>query len=299
MLFGTILALSLSRSLTMDKASLYNEDDNFLAMYLKEIEAISLLSREEEYDLCMKAKSGDVSARNRVIEANLRFVVSIAKKYQKRGIPLIDLINEGNIGLMTAVDKFEPEKGYHFISYAVWWIKQAILKSLGDKVRMIRLPMNKGADLANIQKARFHLEQKTGKEPTVEELAEVCNLESDDVRALISISREMTSLEAPITTVAGSSSLGEFIESDEKAPDDVVMDQSLKTEINKVLAKFPEKDRNILELRFGLNGNHPMSLKEIGELYNLTKERIRQIEGKMMKKLASDEDFQQLKIYSA
>ncbi|MBQ7508255.1 MAG: sigma-70 family RNA polymerase sigma factor, partial [Spirochaetales bacterium] len=160
----------------MQMANINRTEHDSLSMYLREIEKIPLLGRDEEFDLAMKAKNGDSLARERLVNANLRFVVSIAKQYQNRGLPLSDLISEGNIGLLTAIDKFEPEKGYHFISYAVWWIRQAVLKAIGEKARMIRLPMNRAADLTQIMQAKYNLEKDGDYEASVEEVAAECGM---------------------------------------------------------------------------------------------------------------------------
>lgn len=276
----------------------HTEDGNFLSMYMREINNIPLLGREEEYDLAKRAAAGDLEARNTLVEANLRFVVSVAKQYQNRGIPLPDLVNEGNIGLLTAVDKFDPDKGYHFISYAVWWIRQAILKAIGDKVRMIRLPMNKNADLVSIERARARLEQEGGERPTNAEIARQAGMEEDEVAGLLALARGVSRLDAPVPG-AEDAVLGDFIESDEPLPEDELEAEDLKDSINRVLAKLTPMERNIIELRFGLNNNHPMSLKDIGEIYQLTKERIRQIEKKVLSSLAEDSDFEELRCFVA
>jgi RNA polymerase primary sigma factor len=273
-------------------------EDSSLSLYLKDIERVPLLSRDEEYTLALRAKKGDSYARNRLLEANLRFVVSIAKQYQNRGLPLSDLISEGNLGLMTALDKFEPEKGYHFISYAVWWIRQAILKAIGEKSRMIRLPMNRSADLAQVMQAKAKLENNGDSEVTIEDLAGECGLDREDVLELMQISREVSSLDAPVGSEEDAS-VGDFIEADNDKPDEIVMEEALKSSVNKILDTLPARERAIIELRFGLNNKKPMSLKEVGELYNLTKERIRQIEKKVLGQLAEDKEVQDLKAYIA
>jgi RNA polymerase primary sigma factor len=282
----------------LDNVSASSSDVNFLSMYLKEIDRIPLLSRDEEYELAKKASKGDEVARNRLVEANLRFVISVAKKFQNRGIPLSDLVNEGNIGLMTAVEKFDPDKGYHFISYAVWWIRQAIMKALSDKVRMIRLPMNKNADMVAILRARSEYEQETGEVASLEDISRMTNMEASDIGDLIGYSSEVTSLDSPVAGSADSV-FGDFIESEEPLPEDHLESLDLKDSINKVLDKLSPKERAIIELRFGLNNNHPMSLKDIGELYQLTKERIRQIEKKVLSNLSKDKDFVELKSFIA
>lgn len=273
-------------------------ENGSLSMYLKDIERIPLLGRDEEYELALKAKNGDSYARERLVNANLRFVVSIAKQYQNRGLPLIDLISEGNIGLLTAIDKFEPEKGYHFISYAVWWIRQSILKAIGEKSRMIRLPMNKSAELIQILQAKTNLEKVGNEDASIEEIAAECGMTSEEVVEILQISREVSSLDAPVNT-DDESSYGDFIESDGPRPDEVVLDASMKAAVYRILDTLPEKERGIIALRYGLDDREPMSLKEVGEVYNLTKERIRQIEKKVLNKLCADEEVQELKAYIA
>lgn len=273
-------------------------ENGSLSMYLKDIERIPLLGRDEEYELALKAKNGDSYARERLVNANLRFVVSIAKQYQNRGLPLIDLISEGNIGLLTAIDKFEPEKGYHFISYAVWWIRQSILKAIGEKSRMIRLPMNKSAELIQILQAKANLEKAGNEDASIEEIAAECGMTSEEVVEILQISREVSSLDAPVNT-DDESSYGDFIESDGPRPEEVVLDASMKAAVYRILDTLPEKERGIIALRYGLDDREPMSLKEVGEVYNLTKERIRQIEKKVLNKLCADEEVQELKAYIA
>lgn len=284
--------------MTMTNTNKHSNENTSLSLYLKEIEKIPLLDRDEEYKLAVMAKKGDSYARNRLVESNLRFVVSIAKQYQNRGLPLSDLISEGNIGLLTAMDKFEPEKGYHFISYAVWWIRQSILKAIGEKSRMIRLPMNRTADLVQILQAKTNLEENSYNDASIEDIAAECGMTKDQVLEVMQMSREVSSLDAPVGAEEDSS-FGDFIESDLQKPDDVVMDEALKESVRKILDTLPERERGIIALRFGLEGKKPMSLKEVGELYNLTKERIRQIEKKVLGQLSEDSIVQDLKAYIA
>ena len=284
--------------MTMTNTNKHSNENTSLSLYLKEIEKIPLLDRDEEYKLAVMAKKGDSYARNRLVESNLRFVVSIAKQYQNRGLPLSDLISEGNIGLLTAMDKFEPEKGYHFISYAVWWIRQSILKAIGEKSRMIRLPMNRTADLVQILQAKTNLEENGYNDASIEDIAAECGMTKDQVLEVMQMSREVSSLDAPVGAEEDSS-FGDFIESDLQKPDDVVMGEALKESVRKILDTLPERERGIIALRFGLEGKKPMSLKEVGELYNLTKERIRQIEKKVLGQLSEDSIVQDLKAYIA
>ncbi len=300
-LLGTVLAIYDGigdAKMTMTNTNKHSNENTSLSLYLKEIEKIPLLDRDEEYKLAVMAKKGDSYARNRLVESNLRFVVSIAKQYQNRGLPLSDLISEGNIGLLTAMDKFEPEKGYHFISYAVWWIRQSILKAIGEKSRMIRLPMNRTADLVQILQAKTNLEENGYNDASIEDIAAECGMTKDQVLEVMQMSREVSSLDAPVGAEEDSS-FGDFIESDLQKPDDVVMDEALKESVRKILDTLPERERGIIALRFGLEGKKPMSLKEVGELYNLTKERIRQIEKKVLGQLSEDSIVQDLKAYIA
>lgn len=273
-------------------------ENGALSMYLKDIEKIPLIGRDEEYDLAMRAKNGDDAARERLVNGNLRFVVSIAKQFQGRGLPLIDLISEGNIGLLTAIDKFEPEKGYHFISYAVWWIRQAILKAIGEKSRMIRLPMNKSADLIQILQAKSNLEKNGYDDASIEAIAAECGMDAQDVLEIMQIARDVSSLDAPVNSEEDTS-FGDFLESDEPRPEEVVMDEALKNSVRKILGTLSEKERGIITLRFGLDNNKALSLKEVGEIYNLTKERIRQIEKKVLSNLLENEEVRELKAYIA
>ena len=275
-----------------------NIENGALSMYLRDIEKIPLIGRDEEYDLAMKAKNGDAAARERLVNGNLRFVVSIAKQFQGRGLPLIDLISEGNVGLLTAIDKFEPEKGYHFISYAVWWIRQSILKAIGEKSRMIRLPMNKSADLIQILQAKSNLEKKGYDDASIEAIAAECGMSESDVLEIMQIARDVSSLDAPVGSEEDAS-FGDFIESDDPRPEDIVMDEALKNSVRRILGTLSEKERGIITLRFGLDNNEAMSLKEVGEVYNLTKERIRQIEKKVLGNLLQNDEVRELKAYIA
>lgn len=277
-----------------------DNDNEVLSLYLKEINRIPLISYEEEYELALKAKNGDMKAREKLINSNLRFVVSTAKKYRGQGMPLSDLINEGNIGLIVALDKFEPEKGYHFISYAVWWIRQSILKALSEKGRAVRLPLNRANELMQIQKAQRELmnEMETS-EPSVEDIASISGLDKDLVRDLIQITSEMVSFDSPVKRGDESdTTFGEFLEDDNSGPEDELVNKSLKSDVRSLLDVLSAKERNIIELRFGLNGEKPMSLKQIGESYGLTKERIRQIEKRALLKLKEEGEEREMDSYS-
>ena len=251
-----------------------------LELYLKDINKVPLLTREEETSLAIEAAKGNKAAKNKIVNANLRFVVNIAKKYQNHGLDLTDLISEGNIGLLVAIDKFDVTKGYHFISYAVWWIRQSILKAICEKSRSIRLPLNRANELVRIEHARKSIVGNKTIEQELTEVAQMLNMDKEHVREMINISREMISLDAELSTPENDkTSVGDFIEDTQsEKPEDKVVNDSLKEEINNVLHTLKPNEENVLRLRFGLNGEKPMSLKEVGDVCNLTKERIRQIE---------------------
>ncbi|MBQ5848443.1 MAG: RNA polymerase sigma factor RpoD/SigA [Treponema sp.] len=255
-------------------------ESNVLELYLKDINKVPLLTREEETSLAIEAAKGNKAAKNKIVNANLRFVVNIAKKYQNHGLDLTDLISEGNIGLLVAIDRFDVTKGYHFISYAVWWIRQSILKAICEKSRSIRLPLNRANELVRIEHARKSVVGNKTIEQELTEVAEMLNMDKDHVREMINISREMISLDAELSTPENDkTSVGDFIEDTQsEKPEDKVVNDSLREEINNVLHTLKPSEENVLRLRFGLNGEKPMSLKEVGDVCNLTKERIRQIE---------------------
>jgi RNA polymerase primary sigma factor len=263
------------------------KDDTVLSMYLREINKIPLLSREEENELALKAKNGDVAAKNKIINANLRFVITVAKKYQNHGLDLTDLISEGNLGLLTAIEKFDTTKGYHFISYAVWWIRQSILKAICEKSRMIRLPLNRANELVQIEKAKKTISSNMSEEEEIREIASMLNMSETHVRDMINIAKDMVSLDSAVRpNDSESSSVGEFIEDTMYArPEDSAIYQSMKEDIAKILETLTEKEAEVLKYRFGLEGYKSMSLKEVGDVFNLTKERIRQIEKKAIKRL--------------
>ncbi|ORC30685.1 RNA polymerase sigma factor RpoD/SigA [Marispirochaeta aestuarii] len=276
------------------------DDENVLSMYLKEINQIPLLTREEEDKYARAAARGEQYAKDMLVKSNLRFVVNVAKKYQNQGLPLTDLISEGNIGLMNAIERFDVEKGYHFISYAVWWIRQAILKAICEKSRMIRLPLNRANELVQIEKARKELQSGKAEDPELKEIARAVNMDESHVLDLINISRDLVSLETPVYNEKDSSQLGDFIEdSGYEHPEDAAIEHSLIEDINEVLNTLTEKESEIIQYRFGLNGFSPLSLKEIGDKYNLTKERIRQIEKKAIKRLQHPSRSQYLEAYTA
>ena len=260
---------------------LAGEEDNLLSLYLKDINRVSLLTRGEEESLAREAVRGNIAAKERLIRANLRFVVNVAKKYQHKGLPLEDLISEGNIGLMRAIDRFDVDKGYHFISYAVWWVRQAILSALSEKSRTIRLPTNRALELAKIQKTEGEKTSATG-----------------SAANLLLVGREPLSLDAPVGSDDDSAPFGETVE-DRAAPrqDDLAIESCLREEINTVLGSLARKESEIIQYRFGLNGRKPLSLRELGARFRLTKERIRQIEKKAIRQLQSSSRSGMLRAY--
>ncbi len=252
---------------------------NAVSLYLREIDRIPLLSRSEEIELSKQTAAGNMEAKEKLIISNLRFVISIAKKYQGFGIPLSDLISEGNLGLMSAVDKFDYKKGFHFISYAIWWIRQSIMKALSEKSRLVRLPMNRSNELMHIWKFIEEFSKTYGKRPSDDLIAEYLSLNKSDIKKVLEISQAHSSLEDLFSDDDNGSAEEVFEDMEsENRPDDMAITSSLKEMVRKVLNKLPAREKRIIEYRFGLNGEEPQSLSSIGDKLHLTKERIRQIE---------------------
>jgi RNA polymerase primary sigma factor len=273
------------------------EKDN-LTMYLKEMKNIPMLSREEEEATARAAAAGDKAAREKLVNANLRFVVTVAKNYQGLGLPLEDLIGEGNTGLLIAVDRFDVTKGYHFISYAVWWIRQSIINAICDKSRMIRLPANRSAELIKIRQARKIIKKQHSANEEIEEIASLLNMDNDHVRDLINISRDIISLDNPVEN-DGYNNLKDFIvDNRNRTPEKDVEHIFMKADIDNVLETLDKDEADIIRYHYGL-GRKAMTLKEIGVLYNLSKERIRQIEGKALSRLRNQIRARKLKEYVA
>ncbi len=277
------------------------EDEQLVTTYLKEINSIPLLTREQETELAQKAAQGDKAARDAIVKANLRFVVNVAKKYQNHGIEIADLISEGNIGLLTAIDHFDVTKGYHFISYAVWWIRQSILKAICEKSRAIRLPLNRANELVQIEKTRKTLGSRKTETQEIEEIAETLGMTSQHVREMLAISREMVSLDAPVAGVDnGTSSLGDFVEDESyRQPEEATISEAMKDDIDSVLETLKPNEAKVLRLRYGLADGKPMSLKEVGEACSLTKERIRQIEKRALVRMQHPARMSRLEAYVA
>lgn len=289
------------KAVAVPRRGRYSDDDaNVLSTYLREINQIPLLTREEEDFHSRRALEGDEDSKATLARANLRFVVNVAKRYRNQGLPLSDLISEGNIGLINAIERFDPDKGYHFISYAVWWIRQAITKAIYEKARMIRLPQNRIFELSRIEKTRTLLQSQRGREPDLRDVAGELNMDETHVAALVNISRDHVSLETPISKDKDPSILGDFVEDTVRTtPEDDTMDGALRDEINKVLETLSDREATIIEYRFGLNGKQPLSLQELGNRFSLTKERIRQIEQRALRKLREPDRSERLRSYVA
>lgn len=281
--------------------SAMTNDENVLNMYLKEINKIPLLTREQETELAVKAAAGDKKAKETIVNANLRFVVNVAKKYQNQGLDLLDLISEGNIGLLTAIDRFDVSKGYHFISYAVWWIRQAILKAICEKSRAIRLPLNRVNELVKIEKARKVVGTNKSEEQEITEIGAMLGMETSHVREMLNLSKEMVSLDMQVPgDGAQKRTLGDFLEDNTvPSPDEQAMNTAMKEELNSVLKTLRPNEAKVLRLRYGLNGEKPMSLKEVGDVCNLTKERIRQIEKRALVRMQHPVRLTRLEAYVA
>jgi RNA polymerase primary sigma factor len=283
----------------MNKTKTKKEElDNNLALYLKEINGIPLLSREEEEKIARAAAEGSKAARDKLVNANLRFVVNVAKKYQGFGLPLDDLISEGNAGLLNAVDRFDVDKGCRLISYAVWWIRQSIMSAICEKARMIRLPSNRSAELIKIKKAQKLLKTQFSSSEEIMEIAEFLNMEKTHITDLINISSEIFSLDNPVSKDRDSL-LKDFIEDNQyNAPENDAEHSFLETDIENALDTLNKNEANIIRHHYGL-GCKAMSLKEIGSMYNLSKERIRQIEAKAISRLQNPLRNKKLQAYVA
>ncbi len=271
--------------------------DSILNWYLNEIHRIPMLTREEELEVSRKAQTGDQAARDRLVRANLRFVVTVARKYQSYGLSLMDLINEGNLGLIKAAERFNPERGFHFISYAVWWIKQSILFAIQQKSHLIRLPLNRTADLRRMEEAERWMENQENMDVTVDNLAQAMEMRRGDLNHLINMSRDHLSLDAPIGD-GEDFSLAESIEdSTTVRPDRQIEDDQLKADISGSLKDLTSREKSVLTLRFGLGGGPVLSLQKIGKKIGLSKERIRQIEKKAIRKIRTGKSSQHLVAY--
>ena len=262
-----------------------DEGRESLDFYLQEISRIPLLKIEEETALARRAFKGDVEAQERLARHNVRFVVSVAKKFQNRGVPLMDLIGEGNVGLMTAARKFDPDRGVKFISYAVWWIRQAILAAIARHGRTVRVPLNRTADLSRIIKVSESLRQERLREPTPEEIAEITGLSLDVVQALAALNTADVRLDAPLDPDGDRTLVDRFVTDQFANSEDQVMDLFLSEEIHRALLTLPSRDARVLRLYFGLDGGKEHTLEEIGGMFGVTRERIRQLRDRALKRL--------------
>ena len=266
-------------------------------MYLKEIGKVPLLSADEEVELAKKMETGDLDARKRLAEANLRLVVSIAKRYVGRGMLFLDLIQEGNLGLIKAVEKFDYRKGYKFSTYATWWIRQAITRAIADQARTIRIPVHMVETINKLIRVSRQLLQELGREPTPEEIAEEMHMSVERVREILKISQEPVSLETPIGEEEDSH-LGDFIQDDNvPVPADAAAFTMLKEQLEDVLSTLTDREQKVLRLRFGLDDGRARTLEEVGKEFNVTRERIRQIEAKALRKLRHPSRSRKLKDY--
>lgn len=281
----------------------YTDDisDDSVRMYLREIGKIPLLSIEEESELAKRAMEGDRKAKDKMAEANMRLVVSIAKRYSGRGLELLDLIQEGNTGLLRAVDKFDPEKGFKFSTYATWWIRQAITRAIADQARTIRIPVHMVETINKLMRTQRRLTQELNREPTNEELAKEMDMDADKIEYILKIKQDITSLDAGIGRDGEDgedSTLGDFIEDEDTAsPEESAAGQLLKEQVREILSSLSDREQKIIEMRFGLNGTKSHTLEEVGLEFAVTRERIRQIEAKALMKLRKHKDSKKLHEY--
>lgn len=274
-----------------------NREAQSLDKYLQEIGKVSLLTAEEEIKLAIRIKQGDPEALEKLTRANLRFVVSVAKQYQNQGLSLGDLINEGNLGLIKAARRFDETRGFKFISYAVWWIRQSILQALAEQSRIVRLPLNRVGVLNRIGKAYSNLEQEYEREPSAEELAKELEMDVEEISDTLRVSSKHLSFDAPFTQDEENRLLDVLENAEQPSPDTSLMSESLNEEIERALSKLSEQEAEIIKLYFGLSDDQPMTLEEIGDRFNLTRERIRQIKEKAIRRLRNTTRSKELKKY--
>ena len=276
--------------------SITNRESQSLDKYLHEIGKVDLITAEEEVILAQKIREGDQAALERLTKTNLRFVVSVAKQYQNQGLTLGDLINEGNLGLIKAAKRFDETKGFKFISYAVWWIRQSILQAIAEQSRIVRLPLNQVGSLSKISKAFSKLEQEYEREPSPEELADMLETTVEKISDTLSNSGRHVSMDAPFVQ-GEENTLLDVLENDDPNTDSNLINESLSEEIKMSLSTLTEREREIIVLFFGLSTNHPLSLEEIGEKFSLTRERVRQIKDKALQRLRHTSRSKILKSY--
>ena len=274
-----------------------NRETASLDKYLQEIGKVDLISADEEVELAKKIKEGDELALDKLTKANLRFVVSVAKQYQNQGLSLPDLINEGNLGLIKAAKRFDETRGFKFISYAVWWIRQSILQALAEQSRIVRLPLNKIGSINKINKTYASLEQRYEREPSAEEIASVLEISANDVRESQRNSGRHISMDAPLVDGEDSNLYDVIMSGESPNPDDSLINDSLRTEIERSLTTLTDREADVIRLYFGLGSKHAMTLEEIGEKFDLTRERVRQIKEKGIRRLKHTSRSKILKTY--
>jgi RNA polymerase primary sigma factor len=276
-----------------------NRETASLDKYLLEIGRVDLITAEEEVELAQRIRMGDQKALDRLTKANLRFVVSVAKQYQNQGLTLPDLINEGNLGLIKAAQRFDETRGFKFISYAVWWIRQSILQALAEQARIVRLPLNKIGSISKINKVYSELEQRYERPPSAEEIAEELEVTPEDVKQALASSGRHISMDAPLREDdESSSSMYDVLQNDSlPTPENQLLNESLRKEINRSLSTLTSREADVVKLFFGLDGNQPMSLDEIGGRFDLTRERVRQIKEKAIRRLRHNSRSRMLKVY--
>jgi RNA polymerase primary sigma factor len=274
--------------------------DDSVRLYLREIGKIPLLTPEEEADLAQRIVKGDQKAKNKMVEANMRLVVSIAKRYGGRGLDFLDLIQEGNTGLLRAVEKFDPEKGFKFSTYATWWVRQAITRAIADQARTIRIPVHMVETINKVLRTTRKLTSELNREPTNEEIAKELNIEPEKVDYVMRIKQDIASLDASVGRDGDDedSVLGDFVEDEERdSPEESASNQILKEQLSEIIATLTDREQKIIRLRFGIGGGKPHTLEEVGNEFDVTRERIRQIEAKALAKLRKNKDTKKLHEY--
>lgn len=274
-----------------------NRESQSLDKYLQDIGKVDLITADQEVELAKRIKEGDQVALDKMVSANLRFVVSVAKQYQSNGLSLGDLINEGNFGLVKAAMRFDETRGFKFISYAVWWIRQSIMQALAEQSRVVRIPLNRVGALNKVNRTSSHLEQKLEREPSPEELSEVMEIAPDEIRDTLSMGSRHVSINAPFVTGEENSLLEVLVDTSEERPDSVLIDDSLRQEVQRSLSSLTQRESDVVSLYFGLNGGPVMTLEEIGEKFSLTRERVRQIKEKGIRRLQHTSRSRALKNY--
>jgi RNA polymerase primary sigma factor len=278
--------------------SITNRESQSLDKYLQDIGREELITAEDEVELARRIKTGDQKALEKLTRANLRFVVSVAKQYQNQGLTLPDLINEGNLGLIKAAQKFDETRGFKFISYAVWWIRQSILQALAEQARIVRLPLNQVGSLNKINKAFSRLEQEYERAPSAEELAEALEVPEEKIKESLNVAGRHVSVDAPLTTNEdGGTLIDVMVNTESERTDSALMNESLQREIERSLSTLTDKEREIIRLFFGIGMNHGLTLEEIGSKFNLTRERVRQIKEKAIRRLRHTSRNKLLKTY--